>query len=89
MAFLGVRFEVRAGGSKTTPCLKLVRIMLESSNLAGKYTHTYLVSENIPFSIKALLILLMSAFFCKKISVFSENCTFTQSNSVRAALEIF
>ena len=29
-------------------------------------THTYIVSENIPFSTKALLILLMSAFFCKK-----------------------
>ena len=40
--------------------------MLETSNLTRKYTHTYLVSETIPFSIKPLLIFLMSAFFCKK-----------------------
>ena len=33
--FLGVRFEV-GGRGKITPCLKLVRIMLETSNLAGK-----------------------------------------------------
>ena len=38
VGFLGVRFEVR-GGVKLTPCLKLVRIMLETSNLARKYTH--------------------------------------------------
>ena len=33
---LGVRFEV--GGKITSPCLKLVKIMLETSNLASKYT---------------------------------------------------
>ena len=38
--------------SKITPCLKRVRIMLETSNLARKYT---------PY-----VVLLMSAFFCKK-----------------------
>ena len=26
------------GGGKITPCLKLVRVMLETSNLARKYT---------------------------------------------------
>ena len=31
----------------------------------------------------------MSAFFCKKIAFFVQECTFTQSNSVRAVLEIF
>ena len=36
---LGVRFEV--WGGETTPCLKLVRIMLETLNLARKYTHIY------------------------------------------------
>ena len=45
-------------------------------------THTYVVSENVPFSTKTPLILLISAFFGK-------NNTFTQSNSLRAALDIF
>ena len=36
VGFLGVRFEV--GGVKLSPCLKLVRIMLETSNLVRKYT---------------------------------------------------
>ena len=40
------------------PCLKLVRIMLETCNLPRKYT-------NMLFSTKALLILLMSAFLAK------------------------
>ena len=41
--------------------------------------------ENIPF-----IILLTSAFFCKKKSTFFvQKRTFTQSNSVRAVLEIF
>ena len=44
-------------------------------------THTYVVSENTPFSTKYLLFLLMSTFFAKN--------NFTQSNSVRAVLEIF
>ena len=37
MGLLGVRFEV--GGCKITPCLKLVRIMLETWNLGRKCTH--------------------------------------------------
>ena len=36
VGFLGVHFE--GGGGKITPCLKPVRIMLETSNLARKYT---------------------------------------------------
>ena len=52
-------------------------------------THTYVVSEKISFSTKALLILLMSVFFCQKSTFFGKNNTFTQSNSVRAVLEIF
>ena len=39
VGFLGVRFEVWGEGGKNTPCLKLVRIMLENWNLVGKYTH--------------------------------------------------
>ena len=35
VCFLGVRFEV--GWGKITPCLKLVRITLEASNLARRY----------------------------------------------------
>ena len=56
--------------------------------LVRKYTH-YLISENIAFSVKAFLILLMSAFFCKKSEFFGKNGTFTQINSVRAVLKIF
>ena len=53
-------------------------------------THVYAVSENIRFSTKALLILLMSAFFfAKNQHFFWPNSTFTQSNSVRAVLESF
>ena len=37
------------GGCKITPCLNLVRIMLEASNLARNYI-PYVVSENIAFS---------------------------------------
>ena len=38
--------------------------MLEAWNLVCKHTHD-VVSENIPFSTKTPLILLMSAFFAK------------------------
>ena len=49
LGFLGIRFEVGAGRNPPPPqppqlshppllCLKLVRIMLETSNLARKYT---------------------------------------------------
>ena len=63
VGFLGVCFEVGEGrGVKLPPCPKFVKIMLETTNLAPKYTRI-LVSENIPFSTKALLILLMSTFF--------------------------
>ena len=43
VGFVGVHFEVCAEGGvwviKTTPCLKLVRIMLETWKLVRKYTH--------------------------------------------------
>ena len=49
-----------------------------------EFSKTYL-----PFSIKALLILLMPAIFAKKSAFFGKNSAFTQSNSVRAVFEIF
>ena len=68
--FRGLFLGRRGGEVKTppplppAPSIKLVRIMLETSNLARKCTHLY-SSENIPFSTKTYLILLMSAFFEK------------------------
>ena len=38
LGFLGIRFEVGSGHIPSRLCLKLVRIMLETSNLARKYT---------------------------------------------------
>ena len=77
VGFLGVRFEVRVSGEEVSnitppplPYLKVVWIMLES-------TYPYVVSENMSFSVKALLILLM-AVLLQKISVFWPKCTFTQ-----------
>ena len=70
VGFLGVCFEV-GGGVKLPPPpgLKLVRDMLETSNLVHK--HTLICSfRNITFGTKALLVLLMSAFFCKKSVLF-------------------
>ena len=52
-------------------------------------TNTEVVSENISFSTKAPLILLMSAFLVKIQHFFGDNTTFIQSNSARAVLEIF
>ena len=46
VGFLWVRFEV---GGKIIPPPVLVRIMLETSSLVLS-THSYVVSENIPFS---------------------------------------
>ena len=60
--FTGPFWGGKAGGG-ITPCLKLVRIMLEAWNLVCNVrAHIYLVSEKIAFIIKVLLILLMSAF---------------------------
>ena len=53
----------------------------------GTYVHTYVVSENISFSTRILLILVMPAFFFKKSTFFGKISTFTQSNSVRTVLE--
>ena len=57
------------GEVKLPPCLKLVRIMLETSNMARKYTHLCSFRK-YTFSTKPILSLLMPAFFCKNITVF-------------------
>ena len=81
---LEVQFEV-GGGTKITPCLKLVWIMLERWNFVHKYTHICSFRN----STKAFLLLLMSAFFLQKTNVFGNNSTFTQSNNLRYVLDIF
>ena len=40
-------------------------------------THAIVASENTPFSTKAFLDLLMSAFICKKLALFGGKSTFT------------
>ena len=45
--------------------------------------------ENIPFSTKTLLILLMSVFFSKKSAFYVKNSTFTQSKGMGALFKIF
>ena len=73
---MGSFWDDRGGVSKITPH-------------PGLSTHWYEVSENIPFTIKASLTLLVSVFFLQKMTVIlGQNSTFTQSNSVRAVLEI-
>ena len=84
MGFLGDHFKLEGG--KIAPCVKLVGILVEIWNLLS--AHAYVVLENIAFIGKVILILPMSAFF-QKFSNFSKNIFFTQSNSVRALLEIF
>ena len=84
--FWGVRFAT-VGGKATSHEPKTRYIMLKSWNLVHK--HRYVVSEIVSFSASTTLILLISAFFCKKSAVFGKNSTSTQSNSMKAVLEIF
>ena len=60
VGFLQIRFEMCVEVVKVPLLLKRVRITLEIWLVS---TQKYVVLENIPFSTKALLILLMSAFF--------------------------
>ena len=62
--------------------------MLETSNLARMYTPIFSFRK-YTFSAQTHLILLISAFFCKKLAFFFQKSIFTQSNSVRTVLEIF
>ena len=52
-------------------------------------TRTNVISENTPFSTKNPLILLISTFFAKNQHFLVKNSTFTESNGMRAVLEVF
>ena len=86
--FLGVRNQV--GGVKLHPPHPHKSKTHQKFELWYLHTHPYVVLENVSFSTKTLLILLMSALFYKKSIFFNHffNRTFTKSNSVRAVLEI-
>ena len=73
-------------GGKTNPCLNPIKIMYENWHVN---TRTYLISENIAFSTKTPLILLSTFFFPRNSAIFGKNSNSTQSNSMRAVLEIF
>ena len=83
VGFLGVRFEVWGSGVEG---VKLVAVMQQLKILVRKYTHMRSFRK-YNFFIKALLSLLMSAFFAIYQHFFGKNSTFTQSNSVRAVLK--
>ena len=87
VGFLGVRFEVGWGGGKITPCLKLVRIMLETSDLTRKYTPIFSFRKYTFYCLGCLKFADVSIFL-QKTRVFVQKSTFTQSNSVRAVLKI-
>ena len=61
---------------------EIFRIVLETKLCWYVSTHTYLVSQNIYFSAKTSLTLLMSTSFGK-------NSTFTQSNRMRDVSGVF
>ena len=56
--FLGAFFKMGGGGLNLLELCYKLEIWYVS-------THVHVVSENVPFSTKTLLILLMSAFFAK------------------------
>ena len=80
----------QGGDGWISPCVKLVRIMLETWNLVHKYTHIYSFRKK-NFWYQGLLNFGNTSifFFCKKSVFFAQSSTFTQSNSVRAVLEFF
>ena len=59
---LRVRFEVEVNLLELCKKLEIWYVSIQ----------TYVISENIPFSIKALLILLMLAFFLQKSAVLAK-----------------
>ena len=70
VGFLGVRFEVGGEGVKLLPCLKLVKIMLETLNLTRKYTLICSFRKYTFFWLD-LLNFADVGIFLQKISVFS------------------
>ena len=89
VGILGARFELGGGGKITSPpCLKFVRIMLETSNSVRKFT-PICSFRKYTFQCLGPLIFADVSIFCKKLAFFVQISTVTQSNSVRAVLEIF
>ena len=56
------------------PALPRLNLLESCQNLEiwYVYTHPYVVLENIPYSLKALIIVLLSSFFCKKTTFLSK-----------------
>ena len=88
LIFSGVRFEVAGGGGggmgelpSPTPCLKLVRIMLETSYLACTYTHICSFRK-YTFQYQGSLNFANVRIFFEKSGFFYQSRTFTQINSV-------
>ena len=69
-------------------CLKLVRIILETSNYARKYILIYSFRKYTLYYLGPLNSADVS-IFCKKLAFFIQRSTFTQGNSMIAVLEIF
>ena len=63
------------GVGTVTPCLKLVRITLETSNLVYKYTNKKCSFRKLTFWYQGSL---NFSFFCKISALFGTNSTFTQ-----------
>ena len=89
MSFLWGRFEVGEGGLPSPlSSPKLVRMMLKTSNLV--YTYTHMCSfRKYTCQYQRLINFAYVSIFLQKINTLGENSTFTQSNTVRAVLEIF
>ena len=89
MGFLGVCFEVGKGGQNySPPLLKLVRITLQTSNLARKYTHIYSFRKFTfyyldPVNLADVII------FCKNQRFLAKIVPLLKDNSVRVVFEIF
>ena len=75
VGFLGVHFTVKEAGVKITPCLKLVKFMLENLNLVRSYTQIYSLRK-YKFYYQDLLnsanVSVAFLFFNKKISILSQ-----------------
>ena len=87
VGFSGVHFAL-GGGLKLPPVKNLLELCYKRE-IWYVSTHTFVVSENIPFSTKNPLILMISIFFAKNQQLLVKNSTFTQNNGMRAVLEVF
>ena len=81
VGFLGIRFEVGGGKIIPPPCLKLVRVMLETSNLARKYTpicsfrkYTFQYLGPLNFADFSIFLQKISVFCTKKYLYLKQQC---------------